>query len=123
MKLGDNGEAFFVQEADNDQVSGAGGKGWLLALRFEKGVSGTWSGRAGRGARCWRPAVWTVQPTEAPALGPEPGGLRAPRPPRRPGCRRVLAGPRGPRRRIALARTNPCPEHTGYPGVESQRAE
>lgn len=105
MKLGDNGEAFFVQEADNDQVRGAGGKGWLLVLRFEKGVSGTWSGRAGRGARCWRPAVWTVQPTEAPALGPEPGGLRAPRPPRRPGCRRVLAGPRGPRRRIALAQT------------------
>lgn len=27
MKLGDNGEAFFVQEADNDQVRKAGGKG------------------------------------------------------------------------------------------------
>lgn len=55
MKLGDNGEAFFVQEADNDQVSGAGGKGWLLVLRFEKGVSGTWSGRAGRGGEVLAP--------------------------------------------------------------------
>lgn len=47
MKLGDNGEAFFVQETDNDQVGTAGGSGYFLALRLEQRLSkGQW--RCGR---------------------------------------------------------------------------
>lgn len=44
MKLGDNGEAFFVQETDNDQVRKASGQADFLVLSVEPCLSRRHSG-------------------------------------------------------------------------------
>lgn len=62
MKLGDNGEAFFVQETDNDQVRKAGGQGHFLAPRRTQ--------RSVGGARFRLPTVRTVTAEEAGAVCP-----------------------------------------------------
>lgn len=42
MKLGDNGEAFFVEETDNDQVRVAGCPGSLQGLETQQTGTGRW---------------------------------------------------------------------------------
>lgn len=75
MKLGDNGEAFFVQETDNDQVRRAGCSGSLQRVEITSGRSeekGFWP-------LCWGDASIRSK-TCFPVRGTQSGMLRPQRP-------------------------------------------
>lgn len=95
MKLGDNGEAFFVQEADNDQVRKAGWSRLLprcelwAMLMWETQWKCGWRGDAGAG--CVKMAA--EKSSCFPVLGVwarQAGCVLCPRKTRSPGCLSLL---------------------------------
>lgn len=115
MKLGDNGEAFFVQETDNDQVRKASGQADFLVLRLSPAYLGDTAEVCVETSCCL--AVWTKAAEKRGCLLDRMGVHCVHTRLGSPGLLQLAQCFQGETEEPNHTGRNHCPKHTSHTGV------